>query len=621
MGKEKTFVNSMQGHSDKANTQQNDIIDKMILARLKLIFHAMSYIIVSNNMEIPYADYQGKKAMPKEAARNMLKEQGRFFDEVICSIRLELINTTLHVVVLENQVKKDIMALLTATENVKWVRKENKILFHYPNAVDRAKRLLRNFLEENRDKLLSLLIDNPPQGDEHNKIADLLRSDGFLSEFWPKTNMTSGIIGKSLGAEFSRDSERKKILESRRSELSKLLSSGDLATYPDIDLKKDWPIHPLMVHIRRQIIPVVDEIVRSTDLLFDPQDLEHQILFRLTTFAPSELFKKGALLEEYLEQTGVYQDWRKIPKLDPNIVSEFSLNKHIVQQVVEEQLLITQDRMNKSKLPLAIVFKGIRGNDRVFTRNEDERYRLQWYKIEGEKHLAAVKVTKQGNIIDSINVKFRRMNKNELAIKYTRDLYYLHTDRAQGDAFGFYLEGSDFPFAIETVESTINSLSFRHDALLMRGFDADHGIELTRLYTWPGSPRNIIGLADRLVIKYYKSTSNIEVVITTVTPSYAKTRSTTIAGGIEHVLYVRPLSHKFIRREISGTVVWQYITIRNLNGLDFHDTDIIETNTRFPLYPSVGAYKQIGRRSFSELPEIQGKIPGFNFLGNSRART
>jgi hypothetical protein len=320
-------------------------------------------------------------------------------------------------------------------------------------------------------------------------------------------------------------------------------------------------------------------------------------------------------LEEYFEKMGIYKDWQKIPKLDPKIISKFVLDQNILQQIIQEQFFITQERMKKSVLPLKLIFGWLDKNGQIFIRKENERYKLKWQNTDGKKYLTAVKIDKYGNVINCIPVTFKKIDRRDLEKKFIRSLHYLHTNRPGGDAFGLYLQGSKFPFAIETVENTKNSPLFRQDALLMKGFNPDHCIELMRLYTWPGSPRNIIGLIDRLVIEHYKKSKyNIEAVITTMTPAYAKTRSTTIAGGIDQVLYVRPLSHKFIHREINNRTVWEHITIRNLNRLGFlNSNNLIETNPKFPLYPSVGVYKQVGKKSFSEFPEIQGKTIGFDF--------
>ncbi len=410
----------------------------------------------------------------------------------------------------------------------------------------------------------------------------------------------------------TKSSSRKEKPEMRRKKLLELLLTGKINMYPQFDLKKDWPIHPLIVRIRKQIIPIINKIIKQTNFIFDPQDLEHQILFRLTTFAPSELFKKGSLLEEYFEKFGVYNNWQKIPLLDSKIISKFVLNQGIIHQIIEEQFLIIQERMSKSDLPLNFIFSGIKGFSKIFTTKENDRYMLKWESLCGKKYLTAAKISLDGRVIDSIPVEFRKIGK-DLGRKFIRELHYTHAPRFKEEIFGFYLQKSEFPFAIQTVTWAKDSTRFRQDALLIKGFNPKHCIELRRLYTWPGSPRNIIGVLDRLIIEHYKKLYDIETVITTVMPMYAKTRSTTIASGIDQILYARSLSHKFICREINGKKVWEHIIPKSQGWLKIHQNEIIKTHPKFPTYPTMGIYKQIGKKSFSELSFVKRKIIEFNF--------
>lgn len=404
----------------------------------------------------------------------------------------------------------------------------------------------------------------------------------------------------------------KEKLEAKRKRLSELLLTGKINIYPKFNLKKDWPIHPLIVYIREQIIPTINKIIKQTNFIFDPQDLEHQILFRLTTFAPSELFKRGSLLEGYFEKFGVYNNWQKIPLLDLKIISKFVLNQGIVHKIIEEQFLIIQERMIKSNLPLDFIFSGIKSSNKIFTTKEDNRHILKWESCCSRRYLTAAKISPDGRVIDSVPVEFRKINR-DLGRKFIRELHYTHAPRFKEDTFGFYLKKSKFPFAIQTVTWAKDSTRFRQDVLLIKGFNPKHCIELRRLYTLPGSPRNIIGVIDRLIIEHYKKLCDIEAVITTVMPMYAKTRSTTIASGIDQILYARSLSHKFVCREINGKKVWEHIIPQSQGWLKVHQDETIKTHPKFPTYPTLGTYKQIGKKSFSELPFVKRKIIGFNF--------
>lgn len=580
----------------------------MVVINLKLIIKAVGYIISFKKLKIPYAKYRGKKSMPKAKIKKILVSQGDFFDKIINNIKLRIVDGSLHVFSADqNNIQKDITKLLiigTAKTKI-YLR-----ILKYPNVVDRAIRLIKIFINkliiENRS-ISPVFMNNIRQKDNViyyvDKNHSYQRLDINKAINFPLKNDDIKCIKKII---FEKSTERER-LELQGKQLRKLIRSRKILIFPEINLQKEWPTHSLIKYIRRQIAPKLNEIIEKADFLFDPQDLEHQVLFRLTTFPPSELFIRGSLLEEYFEQFGVYQDWQKIPRLDLKIISEFKLNFDIINYVVEEQFLVLRGRMRKSKLPLNIILKTVK---------EQDRYLLQWRKVEGsnKKYLIATKTNENDNIIDSIPVDFRQIYQNDLVINFTRDLHYIHTDRANGDAFGLYFRDDNLPFAIETIESVKQSPPFRKDALLAKGFNPNHGIELTRLYTWPNSPRNIIGIMDRLITDHYKSTSNIEVITTTVMPAYAKTKSTTIAGGINKVFYAKKLSHKFICRKVNDKIVWEYITVRNLKKLNLTTIkgNIIETHPKFPLYPTLGVYKQIKIKSFDELPEIKGKIIYFN---------
>lgn len=403
-----------------------------------------------------------------------------------------------------------------------------------------------------------------------------------------------------------------KKLKIRREKLLKWLRNGRIKMYPYFNLKKDWPTHPLITHIRKCIKPLIGKVVNQLKHVFDSQDLEHQILFRLTTFPPSQLFKRGLSLEEYFEEYGVYNEWQKIPFLDSKIISKFVLNQEIVHQVLKEQLLLVHERISKSNLSLNLIFKGIKDSNKIFTTKEKERYILKWESVNRKRYLTAVKFDSAGKIVDSVFVKFRKINKR-LGRKFIQGFHYTHAPRLTEEIFGFFLEESKFPFAIQTVNWVKDSPRFRQDALLIKGFNPEHCIELRRLYTLPGSPRNIIGLLDRLIIKHFKKIYNIEAVTTTVMPMYAKTRSTTIASGIEQILYARPLSHKFICKKINGKKVWENVIPENQNWLKIHQNEIMKTHPRFLTYPTIGVYKQIGEKSFNEPPFVNSKIIGFDF--------
>ena len=50
------------------------------------------------------------------------------------------------------------------------------------------------------------------------------------------------------------------------------------------DLDRMWSTHPIISDLRNKVISLMPK-----DKIYDPQDLEHQVLFRLTTFDPKDI--------------------------------------------------------------------------------------------------------------------------------------------------------------------------------------------------------------------------------------------------------------------------------------------------------------------------------------------
>ena len=71
------------------------------------------------------------------------------------------------------------------------------------------------------------------------------------------------------------------------------------------DLDKMWKAHPLVNSLRERVIKAL-----PNEGFYDPQDLEHQTLFRLTTFDPKDI------------------------------------NDEIINFVVQEQFAVMQDRLS-----------------------------------------------------------------------------------------------------------------------------------------------------------------------------------------------------------------------------------------------------------------------------------
>ncbi len=530
---------------------------KEIFIYLENVIDAMNHFINSGGYDIPYAEYQGKRKMPTERRKMLLREQGAFFDRVLGAIKIEIVDDLVNIVI---KGQSHIFNLRAEEESNDKARKIN--VESYPNAVDRAVKFCKSFIKQNSDDdVVFFLIKDP----------------------WEK-----GIVSR----------EKEKVRPSynmARKCLSQQITEKRIKTCPSFNLSRNWPKHPLIEYIREYVISAVDEAKKEVNFEFDSQDLEHQILFRMTAFSPAELFKEGRLLEKHLVKTGVYNDWKKIPLLDSKFISKFSLNKKILKRVKEEQTAILSDRVNSQDFLREESFKNFNKTN-IFNEGEG-RYIL---KRNGGK-ITAFKKDENGSGPGEVPVEFRKID-GKLAERVMSDFHYIHMSRSGGDSFGLFIRGHNFPFAIQIVTFGRNSPTFRKKALLALGFNPDCCLELRRMYTWPGSPLNAISLIDGLIMSYYRNTNkNIEAVITTVMPMYAKTRSTTIASGINQILYTRSLSHKFFARKIKGRIFYEHIIPKNRDWLMRNKDKTIETHRKFPMYPVFGVYKEIQKGSFEKL--------------------
>jgi len=315
----------------------------------------------------------------------------------------------------------------------------------------------------------------------------------------------------------------------------------------DYDLNKVWQAHPLINQLRERVRPLLPKG------LYDPQDLEHQVLFRLTTFDPHDI------------------------------------TNDIIQFVVEEQFFILQDRLDKVSFDLEYVLRGLSGQ--YHDLNINNRLELCY---ENNKLVA-----KNNN--RSFVVEFKTVQNENIVSLFTNELHYIHQSRPKGETFAFYFAGDSIPWAIETTEPSVISKDYKRDALLAHGIDPNKAIELTRFYTLPGAPLNAISLMDGLVSKYYKS-KGIEALFTTTMPMYSKTKSTTIAGGINKPLLVKDLRHKFIPEKIKGRVCYRHTTTIPEQQ---REVEFIKTHPNFPVIPVVEVYKLIGKPSLKPLKVLE----------------
>lgn len=311
-------------------------------------------------------------------------------------------------------------------------------------------------------------------------------------------------------------------------------------------LEKMWNAHPLINDLRKRIIERMPK-----GKIYDPQDLEHQVLFRLTTFDPKDI------------------------------------TDELIEFIIEEQFEIVQDRLEKLNFNIEYLFRGLTGKFQDL--NINDRLALCWE----NEHLVAK------NINRSFNVEFQIVHDDKIVSLFSNELHYIHQDRPKGETFGLFFSGDDIPWAIETTEPSVIAKQYKRDALLANGIDPNKAIELTRFYTLPGAPTNAISLMDGLIAKYYKA-KGIEALFTTTMPMYSKTKSTTIAGGINKPLLVKDLRHKFVSEKIKNKIYYRHITT-----IPENHTETIKTHPNFPTMLVVEVFRTINEPSLEPLPVLK----------------
>jgi len=309
----------------------------------------------------------------------------------------------------------------------------------------------------------------------------------------------------------------------------------------------------LIQELRKQIMPLFPKGV------YDPQDLEHAILFRLTTFRPDEITPK------------------------------------VIESVLNEQYSIIKNRLSQvsKKFDLEFLFRGLTGKHtdlNTGNRAVAKRVNGEYFAVNGNHRK---------------KIEFKVVLDKDITSLFSGELHYIHHERRKGLSFGLFFEGDKLPFALETTEPSTLVKEYKQYALLAHGIHPNKAIELTRFYTLPGSPTNIISVIDSLVAEYFRK-RGIEALFTCTMPAYSKTKGSTIAGGINRVLLVKDLCHKFLPITIKGEKHYQLVT--NSYYADNYNGDGLMSHKSFPLLPTVEVYMPIQKQlSLPPLRTIENK--------------
>jgi hypothetical protein len=319
--------------------------------------------------------------------------------------------------------------------------------------------------------------------------------------------------------------------------------SGKIVPY---DLNAAWNSHWLMAKLRENVRPLVEEAAAHAPVPFDPQDLEHQSLFYLTTLNPSEL-------------------------TDSAIVEAVDSQRHFI----EKRLASLGNRAD-----LDYLFRGLTG--RHHDLNTADRLKLK-------KDSGRIKAVGIGR---ELTVEFRKIEDPKVVSLFTGDLHYIHQQRADGDAFGLFFAGDPWPWAVETAEMSSLARPYKRAALAAHGLNPDNAAELTRLYTLPGCPLNAVSILDGLVARHYRE-QGVEAMFTRTMPAYSKSKSTTVAGGMNRVLCLKELKHFFEKDTSGGADAWRPVTRRYVE--EHPHAEIRMTDPAFRLLPAVDVFMTLRR--------------------------
>lgn len=326
------------------------------------------------------------------------------------------------------------------------------------------------------------------------------------------------------------------------------------------DLPSQWNSHRLIKELRDKIY------ARMPHGLFDPQDLEHQVLFRLTTFDPADI------------------------------------TDETIEECIAEQLLIIENRLKSISSELPYLFRGLDCHSKDL--NAEQRLELK----NDNGSLYAIGHGRR------FEVEFKKITDTAVIDLFTEKLHYIHSARHRGDAFGFYFKGDTMPWGVETVEPSIIAKQYKRDALLAHGIDPNKAIEITRLYLLPGSPKNAISILDGLVARHYKA-QGLEAMYTTTMPTYAKTKGATTAGGMKEVLLVKELSHTFRKEVIKRKTLY----VHDVNGASAAACGQISTHRAFPTLYTVETFMRLNQsKDIQPLPTLKNRVI---FIDDDRRRS
>ena len=550
---------------------------------LRFILAGFSYISKNEGREIPYPQYSSIKdveGLSKKARTDIISQQDQYANSISSRVVIskEPISNVSKIGVLNSS--GDIEDITEKTRRF-LTETDDDVEFLYNNRIclGKAIGILKTYMDKNTGILAildapiinqkgpSIQIDGINKKSFNQKQADRVLNSGDMS------TQHFGIIKETL--RFSQ-------IKTRREALQEKINDGSIRLTNSFKRDK-WPSHPLMNRIKALSVPLIVDEVKKSGILCDEQDIRYQTLFRLATYPLDKLFNHGEQLQEELLHQGSFYSWSNIPKISDVLLEQYEVQEELVRHTVREQLIIINDRLKNSDLPLdqILIPSGIfteinwmflKSNNELFITNKDSGKRMR--------------------------VEFRQVE-NNLATSFHRDLHYIHTPRS-GTSFGLFLEDDNLPFSVLAIEKI--DRKYKENVLLALGYDPEHCVDFTRLYSRPGVPFNTSSAIFACAFQYIeKNYPDIQAALSAFMPTYASGLSM-ISGGFDTPVIIKEGRQTFQPKLIDGKEVWEHVTARR------KDIDIKSIRSAIPMFPTVELLRTIKKPRFEPLSGIKGKM-------------
>lgn len=543
------------------------------------ILAAAQIIIKATGQTMPFAEL-GTGQIPKNqsAAVNTAREE--FARAILAKLSIKILDADVHYYFGQKDITKQTIPRFfsDSAHRQTWIKGINE----YFSCVLRTQKfdcpiaLLavdpRRMTDDKLTPVIGLLIDDKLSTSQEVRLRK--KVDGVIS--FADANR----LAQKIAEVISYFTE----LRAQDASLRKELAGGHIKLEKQFD-RDSWPGFELMNNVKQEVRRIVQEVVQERDVLCDMLDLEYQTLFRLTSLPIEEVFEDGAKLQAYLQDSNAYGYWRDILALDPKkVVNPVKLQ--VVRDIVEEQLLIIQERLENSALPLDTLLsrKGI------FAEPD---WKLQKYR----GSIAAIKV-QDGVVVESKKVAFKPVD-----IAYARELHsvlhYIHTPRAI-KAFGLYLDGDDLPFSVVAFDAI--DRPYKKDLLFMHGYDPGKCLDLARLYSRPGTPFNTSSTIFTLAFTHFKENEpEIQAILSAFMPTYAHGMSM-VSAGFNYGVLVKEWRHSFAKRQINGKSTWELVTKRR------KDDSQTTIDSKWPLLPVFELMATLRTPRFTPFSELDGMM-------------